>query len=63
MDRTSETIEKVTACISVAVTKPTSVSPSSITNVEEDVNTGTVVSTTLTTLLAVPSFPDASVDV
>ena len=42
---------------------PTSVSPSSITNVEEDVNTGTVVSTTLTILVAVPALPEASVEV
>ena len=49
--------------MSVAVTVPTSVSPSSITNVEEDVNTGTVVSTTLTVLEAVPSLPEASVEV
>ena len=63
IERASETIEKVTAWISVAVTVPTSVSPSSIINVEEDVNTGTVVSTTLTVLVSVPALPEASVDV
>ena len=55
-------IEKVTACISVAVTVPISVVPSSTINVDDEVNTGTVVSTTLTVLEAVPVFPDASVD-
>ena len=32
-------------------------------NVDEDVNTGDVVSVTLTVLVAVPALPDASVDV
>mgnify|MGYP003332452311 CR=1 FL=1 len=32
-------------------------------NVDDDVNTGTVVSTTFTVLVAVPALPEASVDV
>ena len=54
-------IENVTACKSVAVIVPTSVAPSSTTKVEEDVNTGTVVSATFTVLVAVPVLPAASV--
>ena len=51
----------VTACKSVAVTVPTSVVPSSTINVDDDVNTGAVVSTTLTVLVkGVASFPEAS---
>ena len=42
---------------------PTAVAPSSTTKVDDDVNTGTVVSTTFTVLVAVPAFPEASVDV
>ena len=41
---------------------PTSVSFSSIVNVADEVNTGAVVSTTLTVLVAVPTLPEASVD-
>ena len=48
---------------SVAVTVPTDTSNSSTMNVEDDVNTGAVVSTTLTVLVAVPAFPEASVEV
>ena len=36
---------------------------SSIVKVDEDVKTGDVVSVTLTVLVAVPAFPEASVDV
>ena len=50
----------VTAWISVAVTVPTAVTPSSTTNVDCEVNTGIVVSLTVTVLEAVPSFPEAS---
>ena len=56
-------IVKVTPSRSVAVTFPTAVTFSSTTNVDEDVNTGAVVSVTLTVLVAVPAFPEASVDV
>ena len=49
--------------MSVAVTVPTSVAPSSTTNVDDEVNTGAVVSTTLTVLVAVPALPEASVEV
>ena len=48
---------------SVAVTFPIAVTFSSTTNVAEDVNTGAVVSVTFTVLVAVPTFPEASVDV
>ena len=54
-------IEKVTVWRSVAVTVPIAVTPSSTTNVDEDVNTGAVVSLTVTVLDSVPVFPDASV--
>ena len=60
---TEPEIVNVTVCISVAVTVPTSTVPSSTINVEDDVNTGTVVSTTFTVLVAVPALPEASVDV
>ena len=53
----------VTVAKSVAVTVPIAVTFSSTINVDEEVNTGAVVSTTLTVLVAVPAFPDASVDV
>ena len=56
-------IVKVTVSSSVTVTFPISVIFSSTVNVDEDVNTGDVVSVTLTVLVAVPSFPEASVDV
>ena len=46
-----------------AVTVPISVTFSSTTNVAEDVNTGETVSVTLTVLVAVPAFPEGSVDV
>jgi hypothetical protein len=32
-------------------------------NIDDEVNTGTVVSVTLTVLVAVPTLPEASVDV
>ena len=48
---------------SVAVTVPTAVVPSSTVNVDGEVNTGAVVSTTLTVLVAVAVFPDGSVPV
>ena len=54
---------KVTSWISVAVTVPTSVAPSSTIKVDDDVNTGIVVSTTFTVLESVAVFPDESVDV
>ncbi len=53
----------MTVSASSTVTVPTSVTSSSTTNVDEDVNTGDVVSVTLTVLVAVPAFPEASVDV
>ena len=56
-------IVNVTACRSVAVTVPTEVAPSSTINVEADVNTGDVVSTTFTVLDSVPTLPEASVEV
>ena len=52
-------IVKVTESRSVAVTVPISVIFSSTVNVDEDVNTGAVVSVTLTVLVAVPAFPEA----
>ena len=52
----------VTAARSVAVTVPMAVVFSSTINVADEVNTGAVVSTTLTVLDAVPVLPDASVD-
>ena len=56
-------IENVNVWTSVAVTVPTSVVPSSITNVDCEVNTGAVVSTTFTVLVAVAVLPEASDDV
>ena len=56
-------IVKVIAARSVAVTVPIAVSPSSTINVDDDVKTGAVVSTTFTVLVAVPALPEASVDV
>ena len=53
----------VTTARSVAVTVPIAVSFSLTMNVEDEVNTGAVVSVTLTVLVAVPAFPEASVDV
>ena len=53
----------MTVSRSVAVTGPIAVTPSSTVYVDEDVNTGAVVSTTLTVLVAVPAFSEASVDV
>ena len=47
----------------VAVTSPIAVTFSSTINVAEDVNTGAVESVTFTVLVAVPTFPEASVDV
>jgi hypothetical protein len=54
---------KVTVSASSAVTGPIDVTFSSTVNVDEDVNTGAVVSVTLTVLVAVPTFPEASVAV
>ena len=54
---------KSTVAKSVAVTVPTDVTFSSTVNVDEDVKIGLVVSTTLTVLVAVPAFPEASVEV
>ena len=54
---------KVIVSRSVAVTSPIAVTFSSTTNVAEDVNTGDTVSVTFTVLVAVPAFPEASVDV
>ena len=54
---------KVTVSASSAVTGPIDVTFSSTVNVDEDVNTGAVVSVTLTVLVAVPAFPEASVAV
>ena len=56
-------IENVTTWRSVAVTTPIAVWFSSAVNVELDVNTGEVVSTTLTILDADPELPAASVAV
>ena len=56
-------IVKVIVSRSVAVTSPIAVTFSSTTNVAEDVNTGAVVSVTLTVLVSVPAFHEASVDV
>ena len=53
----------MTVSKSVEVTFPIAVIFSSITNVDEEVNTGAVVSTTLTVLVLVPALPEASVDV
>ena len=49
--------------MSVAVAVPTAVANSSTTNVDDEVNTGAVVSVTFTVLVAVPTLPEASVDV
>ena len=49
--------------LSIAVTVPISVIFSSTVNVDEDVKLGDVVSVTLTVLVAVPAFPEASVAV
>ena len=49
--------------MSVAVTVPTDTSPSSTINVDDDVNTGAVESTTFTVLDAVPALPESSVEV
>ena len=51
----------MTVSSSVAVTFPIAVTFSSTTNVDEDVKLGDVVSVTLTVLVAVPVFPEASV--
>ena len=56
-------IVNVTVAKSVAVTVPIAVTFSSTINVDDDVNTGAVVSVTFTVLVAVPAFPEASVDV
>ena len=56
-------IVNVTAAKSVAVTVPIAVTFSSTVNVDEEVNTGAVVSVTFTVLVAVPAFPDGSVAV
>ncbi len=53
----------MTVSSSSAVTTPIAVTFSSTVNVDEDVNTGAVVSVTLTVLVAVPAFPEASVAV
>ena len=52
-----------TVAKSVAVTLPIAVIFSSIINVDEDVNTGDVVSVISTVLVAVAAFPEASVAV
>ena len=44
-------------------TLPIVFKPSSTSKFGDEVNTGAVVSTTFTVLVAVPAFPDASVDV
>jgi hypothetical protein len=49
--------------MSVVVTEPMVVTFSSTVNVDDDVKTGAVVSTTLTVLVLVPALPEASVDV
>jgi hypothetical protein len=54
---------KVTDVISVAVTVPIAVWFSAAVKLAEDVNTGAVVSTTLTVLVAIPALSEASVDV
>ena len=54
-------MNKVTPPASVAEIVPISVDPSSIVNVEAEVNTGATVSTTLTVLVAVHVLPAASV--
>jgi hypothetical protein len=54
---------KVIDVISVAVTVPIAVWFSAAVKLAEDVNTGAVVSTTLTVLVAVPALSEASVDV
>ena len=51
------------AGISVAVALPTAVAPSSTTNVEDEVNTGAVESTTLTVLVSVAELQEASEEV
>ena len=56
-------IEYVTVAKSVLVTVPMDVTFSSTMKVDDDVNTGAIVSVTLTVLVAVPAFPEASVDV
>ena len=53
----------MTTSLSVAVTTPISVNSSSIVNVDGDVKLGDVVSLTVTVLVAVPTFPEGSVDV
>ena len=47
----------------LTVTKPIFFKPSSTSKLDDEVNTGAVVSTTFTVLVAVPAFPEASVDV
>ena len=54
---------KVIVSKSVARIVPIEVVFSRIVKVDADVNTGAVVSTTLTVLVAVPALPEASVDV
>ena len=53
----------MTVSLSDAVTLPITVIFSSTTNVSEDVNTGFIVSVTLTVLVAVPALSEASVAV
>ena len=56
-------IVKVTVSASSAVTTPIAITFSSTVNVDEEVNTGAVVSTTFTVLVAVAVFPSKSVAV